>query len=60
MARAACPAPHAATGGALKQVELGMTVADLTRNLGISGQTYYRWKKNYAGLQPEQVHELKP
>jgi putative transposase len=44
---------------ALKQVELGMTVADATRQLGISEQTFYRWKKIYAGLQPDQVRELK-
>jgi putative transposase len=44
---------------ALKQVELGMPVADLIRRLGISEQTYYRWKKNYAGMQSDQVRELK-
>lgn len=44
---------------ALKQVELGMPVADLTRRLGISEQTLYRWKKQYAGLQADQVRELK-
>jgi putative transposase len=44
---------------ALKQVELGMPVADLIRRLGISEQTYYRWRKNYAGMQSDQVRELK-
>jgi putative transposase len=44
---------------ALKQVELGMSVADLTRRLGISEVTYYRWKKNYAGMESDQVRELK-
>jgi putative transposase len=44
---------------ALKQVELGMAVADLTRRLGISEVTYYRWKKQYAGMQSDQVRELK-
>ena len=42
---------------ALQQVESGMPVADLTRRLGISEQTYYRWKKEYAGLQPDQARE---
>jgi hypothetical protein len=28
---------------ALKQVELGLPVADLIRQLGITEQTYYRW-----------------
>jgi transposase-like protein len=40
---------------ALKQVELGMPVADLTRRLGISEVTYYRWKKKYPGMQSDQV-----
>ncbi|VWD65193.1 transposase [Burkholderia lata] len=44
---------------ALKQAELGMSVADLVRQLGISEQTYYRWNKQYAGLESNQVRELK-
>ena len=43
----------------LKQVEMGMPVADVMRQLGISEQTFYRWKKLYAGLQPDQARELK-
>jgi len=43
----------------LKQVELGMKVADATRQIGVSEQTFYRWKKQYAGLQSDQVRELK-
>jgi putative transposase len=44
---------------ALKQVELGMPIADLTRRLGISEVTFYRWKKQYAGMESDQVRELK-
>lgn len=44
---------------ALKQVEMGMPVADLIRKLGISEMTYYRWKKKYGGLELDQVRELK-
>lgn len=44
---------------ALKQVEMGMPVADLIRQLGISEMTYYRWKKKYGGLESDQVRELK-
>ena len=44
---------------ALKQVEMGMPVADLVRQLGISEMTYYRWKKKYGGLESDQVRELK-
>ncbi len=43
----------------LKQAEMGMSVADVTRQLGISEQTFYRWKKAYGGLQPDQARELK-
>ena len=38
---------------------MGMPVADLVRQMGISEQTYYRWKKKYSGLESEQVRELK-
>ena len=43
----------------LKQAELGMTVAEVVRQVGISEQTFYRWKKQYGGLQSDQVRELK-
>lgn len=43
----------------LKQAELGMPVANLIRQVGISEQTFYRWKKQYAGMQSDQVRELK-
>src|SRR5882757_2905868 len=43
----------------LKQAELGMPVADVVRQMGISEQTFYRWKKQYAGLQSDQVREFK-
>jgi putative transposase len=43
----------------LKQAELGMPVADVIRQIGISEQTFYRWKKQYAGMQSDQVRELK-
>ena len=43
----------------LKQTELGMPVADVIRKVGISEQTFYRWKRQYAGLESEHVRELK-
>ncbi len=43
----------------LKQAEMGMPVADLVRQTGITEQTFYRWKKKYAGLESDQVRELK-
>lgn len=34
----------------LKQAEVGVPVAELIRKVGISEQTFYRWKKQYMGL----------
>jgi len=39
----------------LKQAELGVQVADVTRQTGTSEQTFYRWKKRYAGMQSDQA-----
>jgi len=38
---------------------MGLPVSDLIRQLGITEQTYYRWKKKFGGLESEQVRELK-
>jgi putative transposase len=43
----------------LKQAEAGTPVAELIRHVGISEQTFYRWKKQYAGLQSDEVREFK-
>ena len=43
----------------LKQADLGLPVADLIRQVGISEQTFYRWKKQYSGLGSDQVREFK-
>ena len=43
----------------LRQAELGMAMSDIVRQLGISEQTFYRWKKQYAVMQVEGVRELK-
>ena len=45
--------------GVLKQAEVGVPVAELIRKAGISEQTFYRWKKQYAGLEVDQVRELR-
>jgi putative transposase len=44
---------------AVKQVEMGLPVAELIRRMGISEQTFYRWKKLYAGLEVDQVRQLR-
>src|SRR5215471_10288251 len=38
---------------------MGVSVAELIRQVGISEQTSYRWKKRYAGLEVDQVRQLK-
>lgn len=44
---------------ALKQAESGVKVSELIRTMGISEQTYYRWKKQYAGLGVSELRELR-
>lgn len=43
----------------LKQVEVGVPVAQLIRKVGISEQTFCRSKKQYVGLVVDQVRHLK-
>ena len=43
----------------LKQIELGLPIAQAARQLGISEQAIYRWKKQYPGLESDQARELK-
>jgi putative transposase len=43
----------------VKQAEMGMPVTELIRRVGISEQTFYRWKKQYTGLEVDQVRQLK-
>lgn len=43
----------------LKEAELGTPAAELIRKVGISEQTFYRWKKVYGGLEPSQARRLK-
>jgi transposase-like protein len=33
----------------------GMTAALAARKIGVSEQTYYRWRKEYGGMQVEQA-----
>jgi putative transposase len=45
--------------GVLKQVEVGVPVVEVCRRVGITEQTFYRWKKQYVGLEIDQVRQLK-
>ena len=44
---------------ALQQVEGGEKVTDVSRRLGVSEQTFYRWKKQFAGLGPSGLRSLR-
>jgi putative transposase len=44
---------------ALRQAETGTSVQEVIRKMGISEQTFYRWKKLYGGLGPSEVRRLK-
>ena len=43
----------------LKQADDGVSVEEVCRKAGISQQTYYRWRKKYAGLMPSELRRLK-
>ena len=44
---------------AIKQREAGLTVAEISRKMGVAEGTFYAWKKKYSGLESDQVRELK-
>ncbi len=47
----------------LRQVEVllgqGKTAAEAVRGIGVTEQTYYRWRSEYGGLKLDQVKRLK-
>lgn len=47
----------------LRQVDVltgqGSTVADAVRQIGVTDFTYYRWRKEYGGLQTNQIKRIK-
>ena len=47
----------------LRQVEVlqgqGMPIADAVRQIGVTQQTFYRWRKLYGGMQRSQLTRLK-
>ena len=49
--------------GMLREAEVlqsqGMTIGEVSRKLGITEQTYYRWRKEYGGMRVDQAKRLK-
>jgi transposase-like protein len=49
--------------GMLREAEVlqsqDMTIGEASRKLGISEQTYYRWRKEYGGMRVDQAKRLK-
>lgn len=41
------------------QMSKGLDTTEVCRNLGISEQTYYRWRKEYGGMKLDQAKRLK-
>ena len=37
----------------------GSTVGEVSRKLGITEQTYYRWRREYGGMRLDQARRLK-
>jgi len=49
--------------GKLREAEVllsqGSTVGAVSRKLGVTEQTYYRWRREYGGMRLEQARRLK-
>ena len=47
----------------LRQVEVlqgqGMGISEAVRQIGVTQQTYYRWRKQYGGMSRDQLKRLK-
>jgi putative transposase len=43
----------------LKEVEAGAKLQDVVRRLGVTEQTYYRWKAKYGGMEVSDAKKLK-
>ena len=44
---------------ALRRAEAGKAVAEVCREMGISQQTFYRWKRKFAGMGIAELRRLK-
>lgn len=44
---------------ALKRAELGTTVGEICRKMGVAEATFYVWRKKYGGLGPSELKRLR-
>jgi len=44
---------------AVRDLARGQTVEQVVKQLGVTVQTYYRWRKEYGGLRMDQAKRLK-
>ncbi len=44
---------------ALRQAESGVSIQEITRKMGITEATFYRWKKKFAGMGIAELRRLK-
>jgi putative transposase len=44
---------------ALRQAEGGVPIREVCRRMGVSEQTFFRWKKKFAGMGVAEVRRLK-
>ena len=40
-------------------INQGTSIAEASRKIGVTEQTYYRWRKEYGGMRIEQAKRLK-
>ena len=40
-------------------INQGISISEASRKIGVTEQTYYRWRKEYGGLRIEQAKRLK-
>lgn len=45
--------------GALKEVDAGATARDVCRRLGVTEQSFYRWRQKYGGLEVSEAKRLR-
>ena len=44
---------------ALRQAESGTPVSEIPRKMGVTEQSFYRWKKRYGGMGVPEIRQLR-